>query len=144
MKEYPNSIEFDDIWCHFEGFPLAHVATIDGDQPRVRSMALIAYNKELWLATKTVWDKVSQIETNNRIEFIVEVRTEKGNGTLRCTGTADIIKDEAIRIQLASEIPWFSSYWISPNDENFTLIHLGLNLIRYDHPYDKMKYTVRL
>ena len=52
MKQYPESIGLQEIWSHFEGFPLAHLATIDGHQPRVRSMALVSFDDRLWLATK--------------------------------------------------------------------------------------------
>lgn len=49
MKEYSEKTHLDDIWSHLENFPSAHLATIDGGQPRVRPMALIALEKNIWL-----------------------------------------------------------------------------------------------
>lgn len=38
MKEYPETPGLQEIWMHFEDFPLTHLATIDENQPRVRPM----------------------------------------------------------------------------------------------------------
>jgi uncharacterized pyridoxamine 5'-phosphate oxidase family protein len=144
MKEYPHRLDLSDIWYHFEGFPLSHFATIEDDQPRVRMMTLVAYDSRLWLATKTEWDKVEQIRRNPKAELTVPARDEKGAGCVRVTAVARPIEDSSIRQEVSKAIPWFSHYWTSSNDANFTLIGLDILRVLYDHPSDGKKYTVDL
>ncbi|MFW9808537.1 MAG: pyridoxamine 5'-phosphate oxidase family protein [Candidatus Thorarchaeota archaeon] len=144
MKEYPESIGLDEIWEYFEGFPLAHLSTIDGEQPRVRPLSLIAYNDNLWMATKTEWNKVNQIKQNNNVEFTLAPLSDNGTGSIRVTAEAKIIDDKYTRQELSGKIPWFKQYWSGFNDLNFTLIQFNLSKILYDHPSDRKKYTVQL
>ena len=144
MKEYAHRLGLGDIWRHFEGFPLSHFATVEDDQPRVRMMALVAHDRKLWLATKTEWDKVEQIRRNPKAELTVPARDEKGAGCVRVTAVARQIEDSDIRREVSGAIPWFSNYWTSSDDANFTLLGLEIQRILYDHPSDGKKYTVEL
>lgn len=144
MKEYPETIGLQEIWIHLEDFPLAHLATIDGNQPRVRPMTLISVENQLWLATKTEWDKVDQIIDNNRVEFTVAPLRKNGTGSIRVTALAVVIEDKETKRKLSLAIPWFNQYWIDSDDPNFTLIRLKLKRMLYDHPSNRMKYTVIL
>lgn len=144
MKEYPETISLKEVWKHFEGFPLAHLATIEGDHPRVRPMSLITHNNELWLASKTGWAKVNQIKQNNQVEFSVAPISREGTGSLRCTANAILVDDYHVKSELVSSIPWFKQYWSDANDPNFALIHLELKCILFDHPSDQKKYNVIL
>ncbi len=144
MKKYPEKIDLREIWKFFEGYPLAHIATIEGNQPRVRPMSLISTDNELWLATKTEWDKVNQIAMNNKVEFTIAPLNERGTGSVRATATAVIIKDRETRQRISQAIPWFNQYWTSPDDPNFTLIQLILMKVLHDHPTDLKKYTVKV
>lgn len=144
MKKYPERMSLNDIWKNFEGFPLAHVATLDGNQPRVRAMSLISFDRKLWLATNTHWEKVEQIRKNNHVEFAVSLTSQLGTGSVRATARAALVEDTETRTKLASAIPWFDQYWNDVDDSNFTLIRLDLTRILYDHPSDRKKYTVTL
>jgi general stress protein 26 len=144
MKDYPEKINLEDIWIHFENFPMAHLSTIEKDQPRVRLMSLIAFEKHLWLSSKTAWDKVSQIRVNNKVEFTIAPTTDNGIGSIRVTVIARIVIDPITREKLAAAIPWFKQYWRGADDPNFTLIKMEPSRILYDNPYDGKKYTVRI
>ncbi|MHA3963272.1 MAG: pyridoxamine 5'-phosphate oxidase family protein [Candidatus Thorarchaeota archaeon SMTZ1-45] len=144
MKEYPKQISLQEVWVHFEGFPLAHLATVEGNQPRVRPMSLISIENRLWLATKTEWDKVGQIIANNKVEFTVAPLSKNGTGSIRATAIAVVIKDRETKQRLSLAIPWFNQYWIDSDDPNFTLIKLEPTRMLYDHPSDRRKYTVIL
>jgi general stress protein 26 len=142
MKEYPETISLEEIWNYFEGFPLIHLATVEGFHPRVRPMALITHNKELWLATKTSWAKVEQIRMNKQVEFSVAPISREGTGSIRCTAEAILVEDHQLKSEVESSIPWFNQYWSNVKDPNFTLIRLELKRILFDHPSDWKKYTV--
>jgi uncharacterized pyridoxamine 5'-phosphate oxidase family protein len=144
MKAYKERMGFDEIWPHLENCPLAYLATIDGEQPRVRPMSLIAYERQLYLATKTTWAKVEQLYRNRRVELAVALKTEGETGSIRITATAIFIDDQVVREKLASIIPWFGQYWNGADDANFTLLMLRPRCILYDNPYDGKKYTVNI
>lgn len=144
MKEYPEIMDHDEIWKYFEGFPLAHLGTLDGDQPRVRPLSLIAYKSNLWMATKSAWNKVKQLIKNNNVEFTVAPTSTLGTGCIRVTAEAKLVQDQDKRRELASFIPWFAQYWSGADDANFTLIQFKLRRILFDHPTDRKKYTIVL
>ncbi|MDF1541213.1 MAG: pyridoxamine 5'-phosphate oxidase family protein [Candidatus Thorarchaeota archaeon] len=143
-KDYPETMSLEEIWPYFEAGELVHVSTLDGDQPRVRAMALTAYNKKLWLVTRTRDDKVAQIRKNPKVEFTYTVRGETRTGMLRATAKAIIVDDSRIREDVVNVIPWFTGYWESSKDPNFTLIRLDLERILFDHHESSKKYTIEL
>ncbi len=144
MKDYPLTIKLEEIWSLLQGFPLAHLSTIDNDQPRVRPMALITHNDSIWLSSRTEWSKVEQIRDNNKVEFTVAPISETTTGSIRFTAIAEIEEDLKTKELLAKAIPWFSDYWSGPNDPNFTLMKMKLSRVLYDNPFDGKKYTVEL
>ena len=142
MMEYSHRMSLKYIWNHFAALPLSHLATVEGDQPRVRMMTLVTHKGRLWLATKTEWDKVSQLLENPKIELTVPAKEQNQAGCVRITALANIVEDDETRKAVSSAIPWFSNYWTSHHDENFTLIGLDLTRVLFDHPSDGLKYTV--
>ncbi|UCE11538.1 MAG: pyridoxamine 5'-phosphate oxidase family protein [Candidatus Thorarchaeota archaeon] len=144
MKEYPESINLEDVWKLFKGFPLIHFATVDNEQPRVRTMALIEQADRLWIATKTSWAKVEQLKANSNAEFVMGTQADGKPGCLRVTVITRIENDKDTKRIFSEYIPWFESYWDSHRDPEFTLVELLPQHIRYDNPEDGLKYTVKL
>jgi len=143
-KGYPERMSLAEVWPHFESRGLAHVSTLDGDQPRVRMMSLNPYDKHLWLVTRSGDDKIGQIRKNSKVEFTYAVPGKGRTGCLRATAEAVIIDDQETRDNVASSIPWFTNYWESSKDPNFTLIRLDLKQILFDHHESSSKYTIDL
>jgi general stress protein 26 len=143
-KEYPGRMPLSEVWPHFKAGGLIHLSTLDGNQPRVRMMALTVHDQKLWVVTRTGDDKVSQIRKNSNVEFTFVVRGKERTGCLRATAEAHIIEDQGKRDDIASIIPWFTGYWESSEDPNFTLIRLDLKKILFDHHETSSKYTIVL
>ena len=143
-KEYPEKMTLSEVWPHFKAGGLIHLSTLDGDQPRVRMMALTVYDEKLWIVTRTGDDKVVQIRKNSNVEFTLTVPGKERTGCLRATAEANIVEDDDARLDVASAIPWFTGYWKSSEDPNFTLIRLDLKKILFDHHESKSKYTIEL
>jgi general stress protein 26 len=143
-KTYPERMPLSEVWPLFEAGGLVHLSTLDGDQPRVRSMALTVCNQNLWVVTRTADDKVSQIRKNSNVEFTFVVPGKERTGCLRATAEALIVEDQRTRNEVASVIPWFSGYWKSPEDPNFALIRLDMKKILFDHHETSSKYTIEL
>jgi general stress protein 26 len=143
-KEYPERMPLSEVWQFFEKGGLIHLSTIDGNQARVRMMALTVHDKNFWVVTRSGDDKVGQIRTNPKVEFTFTVQGKERTGCLRATAQASIVEDPRIREEVASVIPWFTGYWSSSDDPNFTLIRLDLKKILFDHPETSSKYTIEL
>jgi len=143
-KDYPETMSLQEIWPYFEAGGLVHLSTLDEDQPRVRAMALTAHEKKLWLVTRTADDKVEQIRKNPKIEFTLIVPGKERTGCLRTTAKAIIVEDPQLREEVSNAIPWFRGYWESSRDTNYTLIHLDLTKISFDHNENSKKFTIEL
>jgi general stress protein 26 len=143
-KEYPEKMTLAEVWPHFEAGGLAHIATMDGDQPRVRMMSLNVCDNNLWLVTRSGDDKIDQIRKNAKIEFTYAVPGKGRTGCLRATAEAFIIDNQETREKVTSSIPWFAGYWKSSEDPDFTLIRLDLKKILFDHHETSSKYTIEI
>ena len=141
-KDYPERMPLSEVWPLFEAGGLVHLATLEGDQPRVRAMALTAHDQKLWVVTRTGDDKVVQIQKNSNVEFTYTVPGKGRTGCLRATAEATIVVDEDTRDDVVSAIPWFTGYWKSSEDPDFTLIRLDLKQILFDHHETSSKYTI--
>lgn len=112
-----------------------NLATIDGDQPRVRAVTLIPYNDQFWISSRTSTNKMEQIRANNKVEMNLNVGSEKDLGTVRATGRLEIIDDLAVKQELAGQMPFFNMFWKSADDPEFTLMRLDLSRIEVLYPY---------
>ncbi|MFX1369142.1 MAG: pyridoxamine 5'-phosphate oxidase family protein, partial [Promethearchaeota archaeon] len=135
-------MDFSEVWPLFEAGGLIHLSTMDGNHPRVRMMSLTAHDQKLWVVTRSGDDKVGQIRKNSNVEFTLPVRGKEKAGCLRATAEATIIEDQDTREAVASVIPWFTGYWKSSKDPNFTLIRLDMKKILFDHHETSSKYTI--
>ncbi|MHA2002777.1 MAG: pyridoxamine 5'-phosphate oxidase family protein [Candidatus Thorarchaeota archaeon] len=143
-KAYPERMPLSEVWPLFEAGGLIHLSTLDGNQPRVRMMSFTVHDQKLWIATRTGDDKVSQIRKNSNVEFTLAVQGKERTGCLRTTAEASIAEDPGTRDDIASAIPWFTGYWKSSDDPNFTLIRLDMKKILFDHHETSSKYTIEL
>lgn len=143
-KDYPEKMTLAEVWPHFEAGGLANVATIDGNQPRVRMMTLNVWDNNLWLVTRSEDDKIGQIRKNSKMEFTYAVPGKGRTGCLRATGEAVIVEDQETQDGVVSAIPWFTNYWKSSDDPDFTLIRLDLKMILFDHHETSSKYSIEL
>lgn len=143
-KTYPEKMTLTEVWPHFEAGGLIHLATLDGSQPRVRMLSFTVFNQNLWIVTRTGDDKVEQIRKNSSVEFTLAVRGKERTGCLRATAEAIIVDNPDKRKDVTSTIPWFTGYWKSSDDPDFTLIRLDLKKILFDHHDSSSKYTIEV
>ena len=77
--------------------PVFHLATLEGDQPRVRGMLLFRANEEgIIFHTASTKDVFTQIQKNPKVELCFQ-----GNGSqIRVTGELEHNKDEILREEI--------------------------------------------
>lgn len=126
------------------GMKLVNLATIDGDQPRVRAVILIPHADRFWISSRTSAAKMDQIRQNDRVEISLTTGEEDDLTTLRATGRLIIIEDPDVKKELALQMPFFDKIWDSIDDPNYTLMRLDLSSIRVAIPYRNEAFTFDL
>ena len=124
----------DEAWNYFKDSQCIFLATSEENQPRVRPVTLICFDKKFWITTGTNDNKVAQIQKNPKIEFCLMVKKGDGQGYMRGIGLAKIVKDKKQKEKIARHCDFFSDFWESPDDPDYTLIELFINEIEYLRP----------
>ena len=124
----------DEVWNYFKDSQSIFLATSEENQPRVRPVTLIYFDKRFWITTGTDNHKVLQIQKNPKIEFCLIVKKEDKQGYVRGTGLAKIVKDKEQKGKIAKHCDFFSDFWESPDDPDYTLIEVSINEIEYLKP----------
>ena len=143
-KSYPERMTLSEVWSLFEKGGLIHLSTIDGNNPRVRMVSMNVFDGKLWVVTRSGDDKITQIRQNPNVEFTFAVPGRERTGCFRVTAKASIIENQKTRTDVAASVPWFSGYWESAEDPNFTLIRLDMKKILFDHHETNSKYTIEI
>jgi uncharacterized pyridoxamine 5'-phosphate oxidase family protein len=86
--------------------PVCFVATIDGDQPRVRTFLMwFADENGFYFATLSPKRVSRQLKTNPKVEvcFYNNAADLQGAKQMRVTGEIELVDDEALRKKVAEE-----------------------------------------
>ena len=81
----------NEVFQRFDGLPEIELATVEGDQPKVRPVMLMHFDKKLYVATGTESNKVNQIRGNPKMEFCLRLPEGENVGYVRAAGTAEIV-----------------------------------------------------
>ena len=116
------------------------MATMEGDQPRVRPVTLINFDGKFWVTTDTWSEKVKQIQKNPKVEFSFVFKKGDRDCCIRVTGLAEIIKDKLVKTKLARHCDFFSKHWESIDDPSYNLLEIFPSEATYVTP-DKTTRT---
>jgi uncharacterized pyridoxamine 5'-phosphate oxidase family protein len=89
--------------------PVTYIATVEGDQPRVRAFAMwFADETGFYYHTGSTKDICLQLRANPKLELcFYNPGDGQGAGTmLRVEGTAEFLDDETLRERLYRDRPW--------------------------------------
>ncbi len=113
-----------------------HLATWDGERPRVRPVSLVHHQGRFWVCTGSRDAKAAQVITHPVFEFSLLLQGEKGNGTLRVSGGVRVVRDLEEKSRISRAVPFFGDYWKSPEEESFFLMELVPDSMEYMRPGD--------
>jgi uncharacterized pyridoxamine 5'-phosphate oxidase family protein len=113
-----------EVWSHFDELQNVFLATVEGDQPRLRPVTLIRLSDRLFFATGAGEAKVGQIKSNPRVEFCLLLEKGESKGTVRTECLAKIVTDMAVKSELYNKVPFMKEFWSSPEDKRYTLVEL--------------------
>jgi uncharacterized pyridoxamine 5'-phosphate oxidase family protein len=133
-----------EVWKSFSGEPHIFLATVEGDQPRVRPVTLIHLQNKLFVTTGSNDAKVKQIKQNPKTEFCLLLEKEERKGTIRAECEATIVENKDIKADVYNNISFAKEFWKSPEDPNYTLIRLQPDAFEYMKPSSVQAVKIRL
>jgi uncharacterized pyridoxamine 5'-phosphate oxidase family protein len=114
----------EEIWSGFVGQQNVFLATVEGDQPRLRPVSLLRFGDKLFVATGTGSAKAKQVKQNPKIEFCLLMEKDGKYGTIRAECVAKLVTDMKTKAEVYNNVAFMKEFWTSPNDARFALIAL--------------------
>ena len=110
--------------------PVCCIATIDGNQPRVRGFLTVLFNDgNIYFTTGTMKNIYSQLTMNPNVELCYcskDFRT-----MLRIAGSIEMIEDQEKKQQLLNERDYLKSFGGKSDDPRFILLRLSHGQARF-------------
>jgi uncharacterized pyridoxamine 5'-phosphate oxidase family protein len=87
--------------------PVTHIATVEGDQPRVRAFAMwFADNSGFYYHTGNMKSIYTQLVKNPKVELCFYKPGEGAGRTMRVAGKVEFLNDSALEERLYRDRPW--------------------------------------
>ncbi len=87
--------------------PVTHIATVDGDQPRVRPFSMwFADRSGFYYHTAKTKDVYCQLKKNRKLELCFCTPPGPSMKTMRVSGMVEFLKDTALEERLYRDRPW--------------------------------------
>lgn len=117
-----------EIFEKLKAHPVFQVATIDGDQPRVRTVLLYRADENgIIFHTAAIKDLFKQVKKNNKAElcFVCD------GLQIRISGTLDIVQDDALKDEIvASPSRAFMKPWLQDQLQDY---HTAMQVFNMKH-----------
>ena len=106
-----------------------HLATIDGDQPRLRPVSPVrAEGFTVFVANLRSYHKTVEIEANPKVELCY---LDPSHNQVRITGTAEVLTDRAMLEEIWNENPLLRQYLGSLDNPDLIVYKIIPNRVRY-------------
>ena len=106
-----------------------HLATIDGDQPRLRPVSPVRTDEfTVYVANLRQYHKTQEIEQNPKVELAY---LDDGHDQVRITGTASVVTDRDLLQEIWDSNPLLRQYLGSIDNPDFILYKITPNTVRY-------------
>jgi pyridoxamine 5'-phosphate oxidase len=130
---------YEDLARFIGENPVCSIATMDGDQPRVRKFLTILYEGEPgpWFTTGTMKSVGRQLEKNPKVELCY-VSPDFAT-MLRVTGIVEFVDDMEKKRQLYAERDYLKAAFDNPADPAYKLLHIAHGSAKFWSLADNMK-----
>lgn len=132
-KPQPKSLDPDQLVdlalavIQSDRFP--YLATMDGDQPRVRPVSPVRSDGfHIYVANLRSYHKTLEIESNSRVELCY---LDSEHNQLRITGTAEIVTDRVLQQEIWDKNALLRQFLGSIDNPQFILYHVSPSQVRY-------------
>lgn len=128
----------EEIKGYYKRQSLISLATVEGNQPRVRIVSLIRLDDGFYVITGARGGaetaKVRQIRENPKVEFVTQVERDGKIGNIRAEAVASVTDDQALKTRIFKEIEWVKDYFSGPEDPSYVLLHIDIRSYEYSVP----------
>ena len=101
---------------------VAFLATVEGDQPRVRPVSPVAVEgNTIWVAAFRSSPKMKQLAANPNVEVCY---MDAEHRHLRARGTTRVCADAAVKTRLWNAYPLMKGYFATADDPEYALIEI--------------------
>ena len=117
-------MSYQDVLAFVRENPACFIATMDGDQPRVRGFLAVLFNDgNIYFTTGTMKRVYDQLVQNPKVELCFA--SQGFQKTLRISGTIEIIDDREKKQQLLNERDYLKHFGGKADDPRFILLRLS-------------------
>ena len=124
------------------GDPFPHLASIDGDQPRVRPVSPVRTDGYVvYVANLRAYHKTSEIAANPNVELCY---LDEHHNQVRITGIAHILADRALLQEIWDKNPLMRQYLGSIDNPQLIVYRIDPKRVRYMQEWALEYYEVPL
>jgi general stress protein 26 len=106
-----------------------HLATIDGDQPRLRPVSPVKTEGfTVYVANLRAYHKTAEIAANPRVELCY---LDAGHNQVRITGLAEVVNDRGLIQEIWDANPLLRQYLGSVDNPQLIVYRIRPNRVRY-------------
>lgn len=119
-------MEFADCVKFANENPVAWLATVDGDQPRVRGMGLwYADETGFYFQAATMKDMVRQLQKNGKVEFAFYRPDEMVGTMLRVSGEVEFIEDVEVKKRVLTDRPFLKEFGLTAEGPELVVFRIS-------------------
>ncbi len=119
-------MEFADCVKFANENPVAWLATVDGDQPRVRGMGLwYADETGFYFQAATMKDMVRQLQDNGKVEFAFYKPDEMVGTMLRVSGEVEFLDDVEIKKKVLADRPFLAEFGLTAEGPKLVVFRIS-------------------
>jgi general stress protein 26 len=119
-----------------------HLATIDGDQPRLRPVSPVKTDGfTVYVANLRSYHKTQEIAANPQIELCY---LDDGHNQVRITGTASVVGDRALLEEIWNTNPLLRQYLGSLDNPELIVYRIDPTRVRYMQEWALTYYEVAI
>ncbi len=119
-------MEFEDCIKFASENPIAWIATVEKDQPRVRAFGMwFADETGFYFQTATVKEVVAQLKNNPKVEFAFYKPDDMSGIMLRVSGEVEFLDDLDLKKKVINDRPFLKELGMTPQDERLVLFRVS-------------------
>jgi pyridoxamine 5'-phosphate oxidase len=119
-------LSFDDCVKFANANPSGYLATVDGDQPRVRGLLLwFADQTGFYFSTVATKDLYKQLKANPKVELCFFDPKTKNMQMMRVTGKVEFQHDIETKKRLIDARPFLKQWGLTPESPGLIVFRVG-------------------
>jgi uncharacterized pyridoxamine 5'-phosphate oxidase family protein len=119
-------LEYKDCLKFANENPIAWIATVEKDQPRVRAFGMwFADETGFYFQTGTMKEIVTQLQANPKVEFAFYQPDDMTGTMLRICGKAEFLDDLELKEKVINDRPFLKELGMTPQDERLVVFRIS-------------------